>query len=269
MMIKQNLSGIPETLLIPLAIRASESEKREAIVRDFKAREIVSQIDYDFDKFKSAKLSHLGVCIRTMLLDNALLKFVNEHDDCLVINLGAGLDTRRERLHLDKTIWYDLDVPEAIELRRNFFQASENYNLIPKSMFDFSWFDEIQDEGRPVMIIAEGLFMYFEEDRLKPLMRKLTERFSKANMLLEVMGPLIVGKSKHHDSLSKMEDAPEFKWGIKDSNELTMWAPGIKILDEWCYFDFYKEHAGIIGYIVRLPFIRPYIAPRIVSLSLA
>ena len=49
--IKQELSGIPETLLIPLWARASEKDRKNPIITDEKAVEIISQIDYDFSKF--------------------------------------------------------------------------------------------------------------------------------------------------------------------------------------------------------------------------
>jgi hypothetical protein len=39
-------------------------------------------------------------------------------------------------------------------------------------------------------------------------------------------------------------------------------------MDEWCYFDYHKERAGLAGFIVRLPFIRARLAPRIVRLRL-
>jgi O-methyltransferase involved in polyketide biosynthesis len=80
------------------------------------------------------------------------------------------------------------------------------------------------------------------------------------------MGPAIVGKSKNHDSLSKIENAPELKWGLSDTREIESWHPGIRFVDEWCYFDYHKARAGLAGYIVRIPFIRRRIFPRIARL---
>jgi O-methyltransferase involved in polyketide biosynthesis len=266
-MIKHELTGISETLLIPLGMRATESMRAKSIIHDPVAIDIVNQINYDFSKFKSARLSQLGVSIRTMLLDRALTAFINSHPDTVVINLGAGLDTRHARLGLTDVIWYELDVPEAIEFRRQFFSPTDKYRFIAKSMFDYSWMDEIEDSGKSVIVIAEGLFMYFEEKELKTLIWRLIDRFPGAEMLLEVLGPFLVGKSKHHDSVSKIDNKPEFKWGLKKSEELTTWHPRIKLINEWCYFDYHKDRAGLIGYIVRLPFIRPQIASRIVHLK--
>jgi O-methyltransferase involved in polyketide biosynthesis len=203
-----------------------------------------------------------------MLLDREVSRFLTRNPLAVIVNLGAGLDTRHARLRVSDSDWYDLDVPDVIEVRRLFFTEDENYHFISKSMFDYSWMDDIHYSDRKVLIVAEGLFMYFEEKELKELMNNICRRFQGAEMLVEVMGPAIVGKSRKHDSLSKIENAPEFKWGIKDSKELERWNPRIRLIDEWCYFDYHKKRAGLIGYIVRFPFIRSKIAPRIVHLGL-
>jgi O-methyltransferase involved in polyketide biosynthesis len=263
------ITGITETLLIPLWARAEETNNSKPIIQDKKAVSIVSQIEYDFSKFRAARLSQLGVSIRTMLFDKAVMDYLENHPDSIVINIGSGLDTRYERLGIPFTHWYELDLPEAINLRRSFFNESDYYHFIAKNMFDDSWMDEMEDLNRPVLLIAEGLFMYFEEKELKKLMCKLVERFPGAEMLVEVMGPALIGKSQKHDSVSKIEDTPEFKWGIKDSRDFALWHKDIEFKEDWCYFDYHKERAGWMGYIIRLPFIRSRIAPRIVHLKFA
>ncbi len=41
----QNLSGVPETLLIPLYIRAMESQRPDAMMKDEKAVALVTQME--------------------------------------------------------------------------------------------------------------------------------------------------------------------------------------------------------------------------------
>jgi len=264
------LKGIPQTLLIPLWARAVEGKQRNPIVRDDIAKEILGQLDYDFEKFERAHMTQLGVSIRTMLLDDAARAFIAEHPNAVVVNLGAGLDTRYHRLEPPAGVdWYDLDLPEAIAVRRRFFSETDRYHLIAKSAFDPSWKQEVIATDRPVLLIAEGLFMYFPEDELRALVADLANSFPKARMLIEVMGPALVGRSKHHDALGKLEERPEFKWGIRDSRELTTWHPNVVFVQEWCYFDYHKDRAGWRGALARLPFLRSRIAPRIVHVEFA
>jgi O-methyltransferase involved in polyketide biosynthesis len=265
----EKLTGVPETLLIPLWARAVEGDRTEPIIIDRKAAEMVAEIDYDFSKFESSWLSQVGVAVRTMLLDEAVSAFVKHHPHAMVINLGAGLDTRHDRLKLKQVDWYELDVPESMAWRRCFFAESSRYRFLMQSVFDSSWMNEIQDADRPVLLISEGLFMYFAEEDLKPLFRKLAVRFCGAEMLFDMLPPFLVGKGRHHDSVSKIDSPVQFKWGLKNSRELETWHPSIQFVQEWDYYDYYKGRWRWFGRFARLPFIRPWLSNRIVHLRFA
>ncbi len=264
---KMKLSSLPETLLITVWAKAVETARPDAIIHDERAVQIVEQIDYDFSKFKKAKMSQYGVAVRSMLLDRATQTFLDTHKKTCVINLGVGLDTRRSRLqNSSDTLWYDLDLPETIDLRRQFFTEDEHSRFLPYSVFDEEWLKRVEIEGRSVLLIAEGIFMYFEEQELKPLLGRLAERFPGGEMLVEVQGPGIVGKAKKHDALKNMKKPPEFKWGIADSRELAHWHRGIDFVEEWDFLDYHRSRAGIFGWLMRIPFLHRKYAPRIVHL---
>ena len=88
------LDAIPETMLIPLWAKATETMRKDALLVDSKAVEIMQKIDYDFSKFRKAKASQVGCCIRAKLIDEEVTAFLNEHPDAVVIQLGAGIDAR-------------------------------------------------------------------------------------------------------------------------------------------------------------------------------
>ena len=149
---KQKLNGIPETMLIPLWAKARETHNQNPIIKDARAMEIIAGIDYDFSVFEKSWLTQVGVAIRTLILDEAVESFLKQNRNAAVINWGAGLDTRSGRLtNRDYHCWYDLDVPEAIELRKNFFQEDDKHRFIPKSIFDLSWLQDVDvvDPARP------------------------------------------------------------------------------------------------------------------------
>ncbi len=263
----QKLSGIPETLLIALWARATATQADNPLILDNKAVEMVAQIDYDFSRFEhSNKYTVLGVAVRTMLLDAALMRFLKNNPRALVINFGAGLDTRHSRLSCVDTDWYEIDVPEAIALRKQFFTESAHYHFIAQSIFDSSWISKIKVEDRPVIILAEGLLMYFKEDELKPLFCEITRNFPNAHMLFEMIAPIMVGKSKHHETVKAMDSKAEFLWSLKNSKELESWHTGIHFIEEWNYVDYQKKSWGLFGRIARLPLIRPAMACRIVHI---
>ncbi len=106
------LDPVQETLVIPLYGRAVETAKPRGVLRDGKAARIVASIDYDFARFDGGP-SLLGTVLRTRILDTWTRQFLTDHP--------AGLSSRFERLGTGTCRWFDLDLPDVIDLRRQFF----------------------------------------------------------------------------------------------------------------------------------------------------
>lgn len=119
-------------MLITLWAKAEERHYSPPFLIDKKAEEMIPQIDYDFSKFNKSKFSQAGVCLRVSLIDKEAQTFISAHPDTVVIQLGAGLDARYERLGSPTvTHWYELDLPEVIELRKKFFEENDRRTFIP------------------------------------------------------------------------------------------------------------------------------------------
>ena len=82
---------------------------------DRRAAELVDTLDYDFAKFRGPSLS--GSVLRASIFDGYVRSFLAEHPDGTVVDLGCGLSTRFERLDNGRVRWFDLDVPDTMELR--------------------------------------------------------------------------------------------------------------------------------------------------------
>eukprot|EP00831_Metopus_contortus_P044409 TRINITY_DN3561_c0_g1_i3.p1 TRINITY_DN3561_c0_g1~~TRINITY_DN3561_c0_g1_i3.p1 ORF type:complete len:154 (+),score=35.58 TRINITY_DN3561_c0_g1_i3:110-571(+) len=108
-----------------------------------------------------------------------------------VINIGCGLDTRFERIDNGKVIWYDLDLPQSIKLRKNFFKEDDRYKMISKSVFDNSWINDIKEKNRKVLVIAEGILMYFSKEEVVSILDMLQRGFNECECLFEVTTPFI------------------------------------------------------------------------------
>ena len=241
------LAGVPETMLIPIRARYLESKKANGILSDPKSIEILDRIECDFSGKKEVSVgSQIGVSIRTEILDEQVSRFLAEDPDAVVVNLGCGLDTRFHRLDNGSVQWFDLDVPEAIALRRKFFAETDRFKFIPKSVTDFSWLDTIP-EGKPLLFIAEGLLMYFTEDEVKEILSKIGSAFPQSDMLFEAMSPFIAKRTKRHADVKKYH--AQFKWGIKTGADLEEWKQGIDFITEWYYFD---RHMDRFPFIFRL-----------------
>ena len=237
--IENKLTDVPETMLITLWAKAEESKRPDALLRDEKAQEIIRKIDYDFSKFGKASFSQSGCCVRTSLIDEEIKAFFAEHPDAVAIQLGAGIDARYERLQRPEiTHWYDLDLEESIDLRRKLLFESERNTYIASSMFDYGWTDTVKSHGKPVLIIIEGVLMYFEPEQIKAFFDEICRRFDNATVLFDMLAFSLVGHSKQHDSLRKVGKGVEFRWSVLDTKEMETWNPKLRVEKEYYLSDY-------------------------------
>jgi O-methyltransferase involved in polyketide biosynthesis len=96
-----NLSGVPETLLITLYLRAMESHRPDALIKDEKAEELVKRLGYDFDRVRRIPMSdanRLVIILRNREMDRYARNFLARHPNAMVVHIGCGLDARFERV---------------------------------------------------------------------------------------------------------------------------------------------------------------------------
>lgn len=167
---KVKLQGVEETMLIPLFIKAEETKSPKPRIRDEKAVEMVSRIDYDFSKFKNKSFSHAGVIARTVIIDRETRKFISAHPNAVCITVGCGLDARFYRMDNGLIDWYDLDLSDVIDVRRELLPEQDRVHRLAFSALDEKWAAQVDVKGRPVLIIIEGLLMYFTEMEVKQLL---------------------------------------------------------------------------------------------------
>ena len=63
----QNLGGVAETLLIPLYVRAMESQRPDALMKDEKAVALVTRMGHDFDRVRQIPMLEANKVARIML----------------------------------------------------------------------------------------------------------------------------------------------------------------------------------------------------------
>lgn len=251
------LTGIPETLLIPLWARSVECglPKGKQIIYDPKSREILNQLDYDTSKFAGSKgkFSQVGCVVRAKIFDEETIRFLEEYPDAIVLNIGCGLDTRGERLRpYGATAWYDLDVPEVIEMRRNFFTEDDYLHFIPKPFNGEEWLDDIKHTGQPILVIAEGIFCYFSEREIRLFINTVIEHFPRGRFLIESVPKILTGvksSGQKHPAVAQTEDKPDFKWGTSlHAKELNDWHPRLAVSRVFNFTDYGRKRWGLFRY---------------------
>ena len=97
----------------------------------------------------------------------------------------------------------------------------------PDCVIDSSWTEDVEINGKELLIISEGVLMYFDENEVKNFLNILTDRFDKFTLYLDLLSKKLVKQAKRHDTLKTMKNA-EFKWGVKDGSEVVKLNPKIK-----------------------------------------
>jgi O-methyltransferase involved in polyketide biosynthesis len=233
-----NFSGAKETLLVTLHLRAMESQRPDALIKDERAVELVKKLNYDFNRIKLLHLSEankVSIILRNREFDCYVRDFLARHPNAVVVHIGCGLDSRFERVDNGQVEWYDLDLPEVIELRRSLLgDEKERYHLLACSVLDDVWLKVVsKHHERPFLFLAEGVSMYLKEAEMKSLVTMLHKNFRGTELVFDAYSPLHVLRSNLQTSTFGFR----CHWGVWHGKKLERWGKGIKLIDEWGFFD--------------------------------
>lgn len=222
--IKVSLADVHETLLLPLWGRAEAGRMKDPVLNDRKAGELLDRIDYDFTKFRSRfrRFLILSLAVRAKEFDAILRDFIREHPYATIVNIGAGLDTTYYRVNNGKIRWYDLDVPQVMRLRSRLLPDRPQSESIAKSMFDESFFEDIEPPRDGILFLAGGVLMYFEEERVKSFFGMISRRFPGAEVVFDSISPAAVGPTSRLIENSGIQGA-RMKWGFRKEKDLEEW----------------------------------------------
>jgi O-methyltransferase involved in polyketide biosynthesis len=225
---RAHLGAVQETLLIPLYGRAVETRKAQAVLRDAKAEAMVASIDYDFARFDNLP-SLIGTVLRTALFDEWVRVFLSGNPSGTVVEIGTGLNTRFERADNGRARWFDLDLPDVIALRREFFADTSRRTMIAGSVADVSWTDTVTALGDgPYLFCAEAVLPFLDAAEVRQVIALIAERFPGSLLALDTAGPGVIDSQDQHDALSKVQ--ARMRWACGDPAEIVGWVPGGRLL---------------------------------------
>jgi O-methyltransferase involved in polyketide biosynthesis len=245
--------SVAETLMIPLFFRARQSGRPDALLIDKAAVELVEKIDFDFSRIRLQKHDEAALILRVREFDRMAGDFLTRYPNATVVHIGCGLDTRFERLDNGQVQWYDLDLPEVIELRKKLgLMDKARYHTISSSVFDFNWIEDLSHTKHKAMLfIAEAVLEYFQEDQVKNLILKLRECFPGAELICDETTPLMVFLDNLHLMFTKFR--ARMQWGMDHPKDLETWAEGIRLMEEYYYFDRPEPSLGAMQWVRYFP----------------
>ena len=260
---KVHLSKEKGTYLATLYGKAMDAAADEPILGDRFAAEAVSRIDYDFKALKLPKGGDITLPMRARHFDEWTRAFLAAHPEATVLHLGCGLDTRVLRIDPGPAVrWYDVDLPDVIALRKQLYPARPGYEMVGTSVTDLGWLDQIPGD-KPVLVVAEGLVMYLQEEHLTALFRRITDQFPSGEIAFDGYSAAMV---RLVSRLATVRGAKvELVWGVGDPRDLEKQIPKLHLLDEVAFLTMPELverlsktwfSAAMYGVMGRLPFYR-------------
>ena len=254
-----SLGPVQETLLIPLLGRAVETRKSGGLLSDPRAVEIVDQLDYDFTKWEKSR-SLQGSVLRTRMIDDDVKDFLALYPQGTVVEIGCGLNTRFERLDNGQVRWFDLDLPDTIALRRQFFDDSARRTMIAASVLESEWIGQIKATESPCCFVSEAVLIYLDAADAERAIQQIVAAFPGSWLLMDTTSKASVASQAKHDAMKHLPKSSWFRWEVDDPKELERL--GIRLMRSRSFADATPEMVKHFPWFYRL---LAHLAPRILD----
>jgi O-methyltransferase involved in polyketide biosynthesis len=227
---------IEQTAFLTLYARALDSRWPRPILGDTLADEVAGKIDYDFGGMGVVSSVVCQTSLRAKMLDDRARRFVSEHPNAVVVDLGAGVDDAVFRVNPPSTVdWYSVDLPPVAALRDQVLPARDHAHSVAASVTEPHWADAIP-RHRPTFLFADGLLAFLAEPTVIGLFQSIPDHFGSGELAFNDYGR--IGRfSKLAVKLApqKMFNDVAAQWGypgFQDAHHPESWSPSLRLVEE-------------------------------------
>ncbi|WNG91787.1 class I SAM-dependent methyltransferase [Mycobacterium sp. ITM-2016-00318] len=229
------LTGVSETALLTLLVRATEARRPDSIIEDPMAIKLVDDIDFDFAKFGFTRRQDMA--LRALAFDKYTRRYLVDHPSATVVALAEGLQTSFYRLDAsgvgDQFRWLTVDLPPIIELRERLLPPSDRVTTIAQSALDYSWMNRV-DAADGVFITTEGLLMYLQPEEALGLIAECAKRFPGGQMMFDLPPALFAAWVRRGFRASLRYRVPPMPFTLSPSDiaNLANTIPGVRAVHD-------------------------------------
>jgi methyltransferase (TIGR00027 family) len=139
------------------------------------------------------------VSLRTCIIDD-YLRFAVEHGVDLVLNLGAGLDTRPYRLDfIDKLTWVEVDYPAMIAYKDEQLASETPRCRLERVKLDLAdksarqkFLADMNARSQNILVLTEGVLPYLSNDEVGTLAEDLRAQGNIHYWIADYMAPQVL-----------------------------------------------------------------------------
>lgn len=247
---------VQETLLIPLYGRKLAMEMYPGNFNDKDSQWIFDQVEMSYEDKKGLmkKAGAIMAATRQYDLASACKAYLKAHPKAAVVNLGCGLDTTFRQVDNGQAKAYNLDFPEAIEVRNELLGQRERETNIACDLNDLSWFDRIDfNPENGIVFFASGVFYYFKTEQVKTLFTAMANHFSGGMLVFDATSRKGL-KNMLKTWLKDCDDNIGVYFSVDDLQVLKNWTPDFSSVIRKGYMTGYRPLDKRYGAVLNLLF---------------
>jgi len=193
------VQDISDTARWAAVFRARESERPDALFRDPLARRLAGPRGFEIADTLSNESHSTSWVVRTYLFDRMIAREILAGADT-IINLGAGLDARPYRMALPRSLrWIEVDAPEILAYKEEILATETPRCALERVGLDLldrekrsAFFQEINGQSKKILIVCEGVLIYFRPEEAAMLAGELAELSHFQRWIFEVVSPAVL-----------------------------------------------------------------------------
>jgi methyltransferase (TIGR00027 family) len=220
----QPIQDVSETALMVAMWRAAENTHPNPLYHDPLALKLAGDRGREIIKGTPkgrTSISHWMMAIRTRIIDDLIREAAADGVD-LVLNLGAGLDTRPYRLELPSSLcWVEVDCAKITELKESRLFGEKPTCRLKRVSCDLTdvssrraLLTSASKSGRNALVLTEGVIPYLSEEEVGALAADLNKHACFRYWIADYFSP-VIRKYRQARSKRMLENAP-FKFAPED-----------------------------------------------------
>jgi methyltransferase (TIGR00027 family) len=217
------IDHVSDTAIWVATYRAEESERPDALFRDPLARRLSGEKGVQISNhLVGSKYTRWNVVMRTCIIDRWIKQELANGVD-LVVNLGAGLDTRPYRMQLPPELrWVEADFPHMIDFKERELAGERPHCRLERVRVDLSddakraaFLDDMARSAKKIFVITEGVVPYLTNEQTQALGMDLAARPAFRFWVVDYISPKVTEYLRKGKFRRQMKNAP-FRFNPSD-----------------------------------------------------
>lgn len=186
--IKGDSDFVPADIENDIWCRAMMAERYPKLYEDSESIRLADKIGIEHKNRNSQYTFYDRTVImeRLVAMDDRVGNFINRYADGIIVNVGAELDTMFGRVDNGRIKWYNVDLPERIDLRIKYMDTRDREVNIGENILDYRWLEQItKPRDTAILFVLYDMTKYFDRERLKGFLNAVWRKFPGAEVVFD------------------------------------------------------------------------------------